>query len=55
MDRDGVELLPEQSIKDELPGMRHVWLDGGYKGELSASHVHTGCPELINAGVAVGP
>jgi hypothetical protein len=33
MDRDGVELLPEQSIKDELPGMRHVWLDGGYKGE----------------------
>ena len=33
MDRDGVELLPEQGIKDELPGMKQVWLDGGYKGE----------------------
>ncbi len=33
MDRDGVELLLEQSIKNELPGMKHVWLDGGYKGE----------------------
>ncbi len=33
MDRDGVELLLEQSIKDELPRLQHVWLDGGYKGE----------------------
>ncbi len=33
MDRDGVELLLEQGIKDELPRMKHVWLDGGYKGE----------------------
>lgn len=33
MDRDGVELLLEQGIKDEFPRMKHVWLDGGYKGE----------------------
>jgi hypothetical protein len=33
MDRDGVELLPEQSLKGELPGMKQVWLDGGYEGE----------------------
>lgn len=33
MDRDGVELLLRQNIKDELPRMKHVWLDGGYKGE----------------------
>jgi len=33
MDRDGVELLLGQGIKNELPRMKHVWLDGGYKGE----------------------
>ena len=33
MDRDGVELLLEKSVKNELPGMKHVWLDGGYMGE----------------------
>ena len=33
MDRDGVELLLEHRIKDELPRMKHVGLDGGYKGE----------------------
>ena len=33
MDRDGVELLLGQNIKDELPSLKHVWLDSGYKGE----------------------
>lgn len=33
MDRDGVELLLGEGIKNELPRMKHVWLDGGYKGE----------------------
>jgi len=33
MDRDGVKLLLAGSIKDELPRLSHVWLDGGYKGE----------------------
>jgi putative transposase len=33
MDRDGVELLLEGSIKDQLPRLKHVWLDSGYKGE----------------------
>lgn len=33
MDRDGVEILLGHNIKDELPRMKHVWLDGGYKGE----------------------
>jgi transposase len=33
MDRDGVELLLAGSIKDELPRLSHVWLDGGYKGK----------------------
>lgn len=33
MDRDGVELLLGQNIKDQLPRLKHVWLDSGYKGE----------------------
>jgi putative transposase len=33
MDRDGVKLLLAGSVKDELPRLSHVWLDGGYKGE----------------------
>lgn len=33
MDRDGVELLLGQNIKDHLPRLKHVWLDSGYKGE----------------------
>ena len=33
MDRDGLKLLLEGSIKDQLPRLKHVWLDSGYKGE----------------------
>jgi len=33
MDRDGVKLLLEEGVKEELPRLSHVWLDGGYKGE----------------------
>jgi transposase len=33
MDRDGVKLLLAGSVKDELPRLSHVWLDGGYKGK----------------------
>lgn len=36
MDRDGIELLLEQSIKDELPRFKHVGLDSGYKGKVKA-------------------
>lgn len=32
MDRDGVRLLLSENIKEELPRLSHVWLDGGYKG-----------------------
>ena len=32
-DRDGVMLLlPPQEVKEQLPALSHVWLDGGYKG-----------------------
>lgn len=33
MDRDGVALLlPPEETKEELPRMKHVWLDSGYNG-----------------------
>lgn len=33
MDRDGIALLlPVEEIKEELPRMKHIWLDGGYNG-----------------------
>lgn len=33
MDRDGVKLLLSEGVKEELPRLSHLWLDGGYKGE----------------------
>jgi len=34
MHRDGVKLLlPAEETKEELPQMKHVWLDSGYNGE----------------------
>lgn len=33
MDRDGVKLLLRGGVKEELPRLSHIWLDGGYKGE----------------------
>ena len=34
MDRDGVAvLLPVAEIKQELPTIKHVWLDSGYNGK----------------------
>lgn len=34
MDRDGVALLlPPEEIKQQLPRIKHVWLDSGYNGK----------------------
>ena len=31
-DQDGIRLLLEESVRDRLPRLSHLWLDAGYQG-----------------------